>query len=142
MRYAPEAVYGTNESGAGNWIIGQWREEQKQLKSKVFGGMPDDAEFVLVPDSITGHDFSYAIMLKQTGSDKIPVFTPFLGDNGMPSRFKPEQSSSPMYREVMDKRQKTYQKAKKEREILEGNAKSVPIDYGFSNTLNTMFGRE
>ncbi|QIF57775.1 MULTISPECIES: hypothetical protein [unclassified Providencia] len=142
MRYAPEAVYGTNESGAGNWIIGQWREEQKQLKSKVFGGMPDDAEFVLVPDAVTARDYSYAIMLKQTGSDNIPVFTPFLGENGMPSRFKPEQSSSPMYREVMDKRQKTYQEAKKEREILEGNAKPEPIDYGFSNTLNTMFGRE
>ncbi|MEY0240158.1 hypothetical protein AB7W17_03215 [Providencia rettgeri] len=142
MRYAPEAVYGTNESGAGNWIIGQWQEEQKQLRSKVFGGMPDDAEFVLVPDAVTARDYSYAIMLKQTGSDNIPVFTPFLGDNGMPSRFKPEQSSSPMYREVMDKRQKTYQEAKKEREILEGNAKPEPIDYGFSNTLNTMFGRE
>lgn len=142
MRYAPEAVYGTNESGAGNWVIGQWREEQKQLRSKVFGGMPDDAEFVLVPDAVTGRDFSYAIMLKQTGSDNRPIFSPFLGDNGMPSRFKPEQSSSPMYREVMDKRQKTYQEAKKEREILEGNAKPVPIDYGFSNTLNTMFGRE
>ncbi|WP_144141221.1 hypothetical protein [Providencia rettgeri] len=142
MRYAPEAVYGTNESGAGNWIIGQWREEQKQLRSKVFGGMPDDAEFVLVPDAVTARDYSYAIMLKQTGSDNIPVFTPFLGDNGMPSRFKPEQSSSPMYREVMDKRNKTYQEAKKEREILEGNAKPEPIDYGFSNTLNTMFGRE
>ncbi|MGJ7973946.1 hypothetical protein [Providencia hangzhouensis] len=142
MRYAPEAVYGTNESGAGNWIIGQWREEQKQLKSKVFGGMPDDAEFILVPDAVTARDYSYAIMLKQTGSDNIPVFTPFLGDNGMPSRFKPEQSSSPMYREVMDKLQKTYQEAKKEREILEGNAKPEPIDYGFSNTLNTMFGRE
>ncbi|MBO1929936.1 hypothetical protein J4731_23630 [Providencia rettgeri] len=75
-------------------------------------------------------------MLKQTGSDlSFPTF------NGMPSRFKPEQSSSPMYREVMDKRQKTYQEAK-EREILEGNAKPEPIDYGFSNTLNTMFGRE
>lgn len=142
MRYAPEAVYGTNESGAGNWIIGQWREEQKQLKSKVFGGMPDDAEFVLVPDAMTGRDFSYAIILKQTGSDNRPIFSPFLGDNGMPSRFKPEQSSSPMYREVMGKRQKTYQEAKKEREILEGNAKPDPIDYGFSNTLNTMFGRE
>lgn len=142
MRYAPEAVYGTNESSAGNWIIGQWREEQKQLRSKVFGGMPDDAEFILVPDAVTARDYSYAIMLKQTGSDNIPVFTPFLGDNGMPSRFKPEQSSSPMYREVMDKRQKTYQEAKKEREILEGNAKPEPIDYGFSNTLNTMFGRE
>lgn len=142
MRFAPEAVYGTNENGAGNWIIGQWREEQKQLRSKVFGGMPDDAEFVLVPDAVTARDYSYAIMLKQTGSDNIPVFSPFLGDNGMPSRFKPEQSSSPMYREVMDKRQKTYQEAKKEREILEGNAKPEPIDYGFSNTLNTMFGRE
>lgn len=142
MRYAPEAVYGTNESGAGNWIIGQWQEEQKNLKSKVFGGMPSDAEFVLVPDAVTARDYSYAIMLKQTGSDNIPVFTPFLGDNGMPSRFKPEQSSSPMYREVMDKRQKTYQEAKKERDILEGNAKPEPIDYGFSNTLNTMFGRE
>ncbi len=142
MRYAPEAVYGTNESGAGNWIVGQWQEEQKQLRSNVFGGMPDDADFVLVPDAITGRDFSYAIMLKQTGSDKIPVFTPFLGDNGMPSRFKPEQSSSPMYREVMDKRQKTYQEAKKEREIIEGRAKPEPIDYGFSNTLNTMLGRE
>ncbi|EPK3354900.1 hypothetical protein JAG45_000618 [Providencia rettgeri] len=142
MRFAPEAVYGTNENGAGNWIIGQWREEQKQLRSKVFGGMPDDAEFVLVPDAVTARDYSYAIMLKQTGSDNIPVFSPFLGDNGMPSRFKPEQSSSPMYREVMDKRQKTYQEAKKEREILEGSAKPEPIDYGFSNTLNTMFGRE
>ncbi|MDD9340230.1 MAG: hypothetical protein PV362_11405 [Providencia heimbachae] len=142
MRYAPEAVYGTNESGAGNWIVGQWQEEQKQLRSNVFGGMPDDADFVLVPDVITGRDFSYAIMLKQTGSDKIPVFTPFLGDNGMPSRFKPEQSSSPMYREVMDKRQKTYQEAKKEREIIEGRAKPEPIDYSFSNTLNTMLGRE
>ncbi|MEQ5318009.1 hypothetical protein ABN239_13315 [Providencia vermicola] len=142
MRYAPEAVYGINESGAGNWIIGQWREEQKQLRSKVFGGMPDDAEFVLVPDAVTARDYSYAIMLKQTGSDNIPVFIPFLGDNGMPSRFKPEQSSSPMYREVIDKRNKTYQEAKKEREILEGNAKPEPIDYGFSNTLNTMFGRE
>lgn len=142
MKYAPEAVYRINESNAGNWIIGQWREEQKQLRSKVFGGMPDDAEFVLVPDAITARDSSYSIQFKQTGSNKVPVFTPFLGDNGMPSRFKPEQSSSPMYREVMDKRQKTYQEAKKEREIIEGRAKPEPIDYGFSNTLNTMLGRE
>ncbi|MGW1369971.1 hypothetical protein [Providencia hangzhouensis] len=142
MRYAPEAVYGINESGAGNWIIGQWREEQKQLKTKVFGGMPDDAQFILVPDAITARDSSYSIQIKQVGSDKRPIYIQFLGDNGLPLRFKPEQSSSPMYREVMDKRQKTYQEVVDARNTLDGNTKQEPIDYGLTNTLNTMFDRE
>ncbi|MDN0017982.1 hypothetical protein [Providencia stuartii] len=113
MKYAPEAVY------SGGWVLGQWEEERKQIESNVFGGMPKDAKFVLVSDVITSRDFSYAIMLKQTGSDGIPIFTSLLGDNGMPSRFKPDQSSSPMYREIMREKRKSVEKARAQREGFE-----------------------
>ncbi|MDN8688401.1 hypothetical protein Q0L85_13645, partial [Staphylococcus aureus] len=52
MRYAPEAVYGINESGAGNWIAGQWEEEKKQLMSKSFGGASSGTEIVIVSDAV------------------------------------------------------------------------------------------
>ncbi len=124
MRYAPEAVYGINESGAGNWIAGQWEEEKKQLMSKSFGGASSGTEIVIVSDAVTPRDYSYGIMIKQTGSDDIPIYRPYTGDNGLPIRFKPEQSSSPMYKEVMEKRQQSVKEAQDKREREEALDKS------------------
>lgn len=124
MRYAPEAVYGINESGAGNWIAGQWEEEKKQLMSKSFGGASSSTEIVIVSDAVTPRDYSYGIMIKQTGSDDIPIYRQYTGDNGLPIRFKPEQSSSPMYKEVMEKRQQSVKEAQDKREREEALDKS------------------
>lgn len=111
MKYAPEAAYGITSSGAGNWIQGQWEEDKKQLASKVFGGLPEDAEIVLVPDAVTPRDLSYGVMVKQTGSDDIPIYLPYYGDNGQLVRFKPDQTTSPMYREVMEDRKQNLKDA-------------------------------
>lgn len=111
MKYAPEAAYGITSSGAGNWIQGQWEEDKKQLASKVFGGLPEDAEIVLVPDAVTPRDLSYGVMVKQTGSDDIPIYLPYYGDNGQLVRFKPDQATSPMYREVMEDRKQNLKDA-------------------------------
>lgn len=116
MKYAPEAAYGITSSGAGNWIQGQWEEDKKQLASKVFGGLPEDAEIVLVPDAVTPRDLSYGIMVKQTGSDDIPIYLPYYGDNGQLVRFKPDQATSPMYREVMEERKQNLKDAADKRE--------------------------
>lgn len=115
MKYAPEAAYGITSSGAGNWIQGQWEEDKKQLASKVFGGLPEDAEIVLVPDAVTPRDLSYGVMVKQTGSDDVPIYHPYYGDNGQLVRFKPEQATSPMYREVMEERKQNLKDAAEKR---------------------------
>lgn len=111
MKYAPEAAYGITSSGAGNWIEGQWEEDKKQLASKMFGGLPGDAEIVMIPDAVTPRDLSYGVMVKQTGSDGIPIYHPYYGDNGQLVRFKPEQATSPMYREVMEERKQNLKDA-------------------------------
>ncbi|MET4893581.1 hypothetical protein [Morganella morganii] len=116
MKYAPEAAYGITSSGAGNWIQGQWEEDKKQLASKVFGGLPEDAEIVLVPDAVTPRDLSYGVMVKQTGSDDVPIYLPYYGDNGQLVRFKPDQATSPMYREVMEDRKQNLKDAADKRE--------------------------
>ncbi|EGL2187063.1 hypothetical protein INK77_002080 [Salmonella enterica subsp. enterica serovar Agbeni] len=114
MRYSPESVYGVN-NGAGNWIKGQWEAEKKELLSKSFGGGSTDMNLILVPDAMTPRDMSYGVMVRQVGSDGIPVITPYYGGSGSTVRFKPEQSSSPMYQEILNKRNRKVQKAEAER---------------------------
>ncbi|MEX5486420.1 hypothetical protein IC611_14965 [Proteus mirabilis] len=63
-------------------------------------------------------------MIKQTGSDDIPIYRPYTGNNGLPIRFKPEQSSSPMYKEVMEKRQQSVKEVQDKREREEALDKS------------------
>lgn len=116
MKYAPEAAYGITSSGAGNWIEGQWQEDKKQLAGKVFGGLPADSEIVMTPDAVTPRDLSYGIMVKQTGSDGIPIYHPYYGDNGQMMRFKPDQATSPMYREVMEKKAQSVKDAAEARQ--------------------------
>lgn len=111
MKYAPEAAYGITSSGAGNWIQGQWKEDKKQLASKMFGGLPSDSEIVMIPDAITPRDLSYGVMVKQTGSDGVSIYHPYYGDNGQLVRFKPDQATSPMYREVMEERKQNLKDA-------------------------------
>ncbi|WP_228006117.1 hypothetical protein [Morganella morganii] len=111
MKYAPEAAYGITSSGAGNWIQGQWEEDKKQLASKMFGGLPGDSEIVMIPDAVTPRDLSYGVMVKQTGSDGVPIYHPYYGDNGQLVRFKPDQATSPMYREVMEERKQNLKDA-------------------------------
>lgn len=133
MRYAPEAVYGLNESGAGNWVEGQWQEEKKQLESTIFGGLPKDSNIILVPDAHTSRDYSYAIMIKQTGSDDIPTYKPLLGDSGQPSRFVADQKTSPMYREVMREKKKSVEKARAQREgwtYVDPDNPAMKVDVG------------
>lgn len=124
MKYAPEAAYGITSSGAGNWIQGQWEEDKKQLASKVFGGLPEDAEIVLVPDAVTPRDLSYGVMVKQTGSDDVPIYLPYYGDNGQLVRFKPDQATSPMYREIMEEKEQGIKDAAAERQRIERKAEA------------------
>lgn len=124
MKYAPEAAYGITSSGAGNWIQGQWEEDKKQLASKVFGGLPEDAEIVLVPDAVTPRDLSYGVMVKQTGSDDVPIYHPYYGDNGQLVRFKPDQATSPMYREIMEEKEQSIKDAAAERQRIERKAEA------------------
>ncbi|WP_163826551.1 hypothetical protein [Proteus vulgaris] len=129
MRYAPEAVFKINESGAGNWIAGQWEEEKNQLASKMFGGMPNDTEIILVSDLVTARDHSYAVMIRQTGSDGVPTDPyNYLGDSGLPIRFKPEQSSSPMYKAIMEKRQQSVKDAEAKR-IRDKQREQSKVEY-------------
>ncbi|MEA1624732.1 hypothetical protein RPN16_24575 [Salmonella enterica] len=137
MKYAPEAAYGITSSGAGNWIQGQWEEDKKQLTSKVFGGLPEDAEIVLVPDSVTPRDLSYGVMVKQTGSDDVPIYLPYYGDNGQLVRFKPDQATSPMYREVMEERKQNLKDAadkRKKNELIRDGGVDI-----YTNPLGNHF---
>ncbi|EPC7542060.1 hypothetical protein ACR2Y1_000081 [Morganella morganii] len=137
MKYAPEAAYGITSSGAGNWIQGQWEEDKKQLASKVFGGLPEDAEIVLVPDAVTPRDLSYGVMVKQTGSDDVPIYLPYYGDNGQLVRFKPDQATSPMYREVMEERKQNLKDAadkRKKNELIRDGGVDI-----YTNPLGNHF---
>ncbi|QNQ56175.1 hypothetical protein [Serratia liquefaciens] len=100
MKYAPEAVYGVT-NGSGNWIQGQWEEEKRVLKGSAFGGTRDDTDLVLIPDAVTPRDQSYSVMLRQKNAEGYDDVRPYYGENGMPLRFKPEQQSSPMYKQTM-----------------------------------------
>ena len=100
MKYAPEAVYGVT-NGSGNWIQGQWEEEKRALKGAAFGGARDDTDLVLIPDAVTPRDQSYSVMLRQKNAEGYDDVRPYYGENGMPLRFKPEQQTSPMYKQTM-----------------------------------------
>ncbi|EMM3172389.1 hypothetical protein RKE85_003244 [Serratia marcescens] len=115
MKYAPEAVYGVT-NGSGNWIKGQWEEEKKALKSSAFGGARDDTDLVLVPDAVTPRDQSYSVMVRQKNAEGYDDIRPYYGENGMPLRFRPEQKTSPMYKQTMDIQQKRVDAARAARQ--------------------------
>lgn len=115
MKYAPEAVYGVT-NGSGNWIQGQWEEEKKALKGAAFGGARDDTDLVLVPDAVTPRDQSYSVMLRQKNAEGYDDVRPYYGENGMPLRFKPEQQSSPMYKQTMGVQQQRVDAARAARQ--------------------------
>ncbi|MDS0905944.1 hypothetical protein OSC03_02820 [Morganella morganii] len=101
MRYAPEAVYGINNSNAGNWVLSQWQEEKETLKPLVEGGMADGDDFILFSDAITARDSSYGIMVNRTSKEGVVKPELLKGANGMAMRFKPDQKSSSMYQELI-----------------------------------------
>ncbi|HEJ8055902.1 TPA: hypothetical protein SMI48_002233 [Serratia marcescens] len=115
MKYAPEAVYGVT-NGSGNWIKGQWEEEKKSLKSSAFGGARDDTDLVLVPDAVTPRDQSYSVMVRQKNAEGYDDVRPYYGENGMPLRFRPEQKTSPMYKQTMDIQQQRVDAARAARQ--------------------------
>ncbi|ELJ5771837.1 hypothetical protein RS405_003785 [Serratia marcescens] len=115
MKYAPEAVYGVT-NGSGNWIKGQWEEEKKALKSSAFGGVRDDTDLVLVPDAVTPRDQTYSVMVRQKNAEGYDDVRPYYGENGMPLRFRPEQKTSPMYKQTMDIQQKRVDAARAARQ--------------------------
>ncbi|MEL5205615.1 MULTISPECIES: hypothetical protein [Serratia] len=115
MKYAPEAVYGVT-NGSGNWIKGQWEEEKKALKSSAFGGARDDTDLVLVPDAVTPRNQSYSVMVRQKNAEGYDDIRPYYGENGMPLRFRPEQKTSPMYKQTMDIQQKRVDAARAARQ--------------------------
>ncbi|HFF9830524.1 hypothetical protein V6307_15000 [Serratia marcescens] len=114
MKYAPEAVYGVT-NGSGNWIQGQWQVEKDRLRGKAFGGARDDTDLVLVPDAVTPRDQSYSVMLRQKNTEGYDDVRPYYGENGMPLRFKPEQKTSPMYKQMMILQQQGISEARAER---------------------------
>ncbi len=114
MKYAPEAVYGVT-NGSGNWIQGQWQVEKDRLRGKAFGGARDDTDLVLVPDAITPRDQSYSVMLRQKNTEGYDDVRPYYGENGMPLRFKPDQKTSPMYKQMMILQQQGISEARAER---------------------------
>ncbi|HAT4984430.1 TPA: hypothetical protein I9786_002833 [Serratia marcescens] len=114
MKYAPEAVYGVN-NGSGNWIQGQWQVEKDRLRGKAFGGARDDTDLVLVPDAVTPRDQSYSVMVRQKNAEGYDDVRPYYGENGMPIRFKPDQKTSPMYKQMMILQQQGISEARAER---------------------------
>ncbi|MBW5930447.1 hypothetical protein CFM96_17585 [Klebsiella michiganensis] len=115
MKYAPEALYGVN-SGSGNWIEGQWYQEKNELKAKAFGGARSDTDLVIVPDGVTPRDKSYAVMVRQKNQDGYDDVRPYYGENGLPVRFKPDQQTSPMYKQTMQYQQQRVDEAREKRE--------------------------
>lgn len=115
MKYAPEAVYGVT-NGSGNWIQGQWEEDKRALKGSAFGGARDDTDLVLIPDAVTPRDQSYSVMLRQKNAEGYDDVRPYYGENGMPLRFKPEQQSSPMYKQTMGVQQQRVDAARAARQ--------------------------
>ncbi|KFB89628.1 hypothetical protein CR62_16725 [Serratia grimesii] len=115
MKYAPEAVYGVT-NGSGNWIQGQWEEEKRALKGAAFGGARDDTDLVLIPDAVTPRDQSYSVMLRQKNAEGYDDVRPYYGQNGMPLRFKPEQQTSPMYKQTMGVQQQRVEAARAARQ--------------------------
>lgn len=115
MKYAPEAVYGVT-NGSGNWIKGQWEEEKKALKSSAFGGVRDDTDLVLVPDAVTPRNQSYSVMVRQKNAEGYDDVRPYYGENGMPLRFRPDQKTSPMYKQTMDIQQQRVDAARAARQ--------------------------
>ncbi|WP_316419357.1 hypothetical protein [Klebsiella pneumoniae] len=145
MKYAPEALYGVN-SGSGNWIEGQWYQEKNELKAKAFGGARSDTDLVIVPDGVTPRDKSYAVMVRQKNKDGYDDVRPYYGENGLPVRFKPDQQTSPMYRQTMQFQQQRVDEARVKREgnplpqfsNNEGYAPpdlTKPFGYGSANNL-------
>ncbi|CAI1022737.1 hypothetical protein [Serratia proteamaculans] len=118
MKYAPEAVYGVT-NGSGNWIQGQWEEEKRALKGSAFGGARDDTDLVLIPDAVTPRDQSYSVMLRQKNAEGYDDVRPYYGENGMPLRFKPEQQSSPMYKQTMGVQQQRVDAARAARQEVQ-----------------------
>ncbi|EEG8105013.1 hypothetical protein ODB14_004004 [Salmonella enterica] len=145
MKYAPEALYGVS-NGAGNWIQGQWEQEKRELKSKSFGGPRSDTDLILVPDGITARDKSYAVMVLQPDENGTVEPRNYLGENGLPVRFRPEQQTSPMYKQIMQYQQQRIDEARMNRE---GNPSpqfsnnegytppdlTKPFGYGSANNL-------
>ncbi|MCN7277766.1 hypothetical protein MLI18_000005, partial [Escherichia coli] len=115
MKYAPEALYGVN-NGAGNWIQGQWEQEKRELKSKSFGGPRSDTDLILVSDGLTARDRSYAVMVLQPDANGAIEPRNYIGENGLPVRFKPDQLTSPMYRQTIQFQQQRVDEARVRRE--------------------------
>ncbi|HDG9775831.1 TPA: hypothetical protein PGG59_004222 [Raoultella planticola] len=145
MQYAPEALYGVN-NGAGNWIQGQWEQEKRELKSKSFGGPRSDTDLILVSDAFTARNKSYAVMVLQPDVNGAIEPRVYLGENGLPVRFKPDQQTSPMYRQTMQLQQQRVDEAREQREgnplpQLSNNEGYTPPDltkpfgYGSANNL-------
>lgn len=145
MKYAPEALYGVS-NGAGNWIQGQWEQEKRELKSKSFGGPRSDTDLILVPDGITARDKSYAVMVIQPDANGVIEPRNYIGKNGLPVRFKPEQQTSPMYKQTMQYQQQRIDEAREKREgnpltqfsNKEGYAPpdlTKPFGYGSANNI-------
>ncbi|WP_202209329.1 hypothetical protein [Escherichia coli] len=115
VKYAPEALYGVN-NGAGNWIQGQWEQEKRELKSKSFGGPRSDTDLILVSDGLTARDRSYAVMVLQPDANGAIEPRNYIGENGLPVRFKPDQLTSPMYRQTIQFQQQRVDEARVRRE--------------------------
>ena len=144
MKYAPEALYGVS-NGAGNWIQGQWEQEKRELKSKSFGGPRSDTDLILVPDGITTRDKSYAVMVLQPDENGTVEPRNYLGENGLPVRFRPEQQTSPMYKQTMQYQQQRIDEARMKREgnpshQFSNNEGYTPPDltkpFGYGSTNN------
>ncbi len=114
MKFAPEAVY--KVSGAVNWLESQWNTEKRDLKARSFGGARGDTDLILVSDAVTARDQSYAIMVRQPNAQGYDDIHPYLGDKGLPVRFKPNQQTSPLYNAQQKIQKDKVEEAKQKRE--------------------------
>lgn len=112
MKYAPEALYGNNSS----WIKDQWELEKKELAQNWFGGMPKDADFILMPDAGTPRDMAYSIISTHTDVNGVIQYGFATDSKGRIQRFKPDQKTSPAYLELIEQRQGKVADARRQRE--------------------------
>jgi hypothetical protein len=112
MKYAPEAIYG--KGGDTQWITDQFEADITEL------GV-DTGNAVIAVDTKTARSDqpSYPVFTRNEDG----VMVPMLDADNIPLRWKPEFSSSPLYKELQAEQDKKIKKSKFRRNIKETRAR-------------------
>ncbi len=112
MKYSPEAIYG--KGGDTQWITEQFTADITEL-----GVDPENAMIAADTKTARSDQPSYPVFTKNEDG----VVVPMLDSDNIPLRWKPEFSSSPLYKELQEEQQRKINKSKFRRNIRETRAR-------------------